>query len=136
MDNKTLNAEAFLKSLTDAEMDVCESEEKQLAEIFSEGWSEENGVRFHRAMLHARRVKPDVTVEGVFEVALMLGLSFIGDEDVLARFNQARADDVIVYGVARRGSKGADRTACIVSSDVALAKLRGKNPRKRAVRGI
>ena len=136
MDNKTLNAEAFLKSLTDAEMDVCESEEKQLAEIFSEGWSEENGVRFHRAMLHARRVKPDVTVEGVFEVALMLGLSFIGDEDVLARFNQARADDVIVYGVARRGSKGAGPDGLYRVVGCGFGKTARKNPRKRAVRGI
>jgi hypothetical protein len=125
MDNQTLDLEVFMKSLTEEQADTCESDEKQLAEIFSEGWSEENAVRFHRAMLHARRVAPDVTVEGVFEAAFHLGLSFIGDEDVLARINQAREDDVIVYGVQRRDSKDAGRTACIVSPDVAsLARIR------------
>jgi hypothetical protein len=133
MDSKTLEMEVFLKSLTEEQADVCESDEKQLAVIFSEGWSEANAVRFHRAMLHARRVNPGVTVEGVFEATLYLGLSFMGDEAVLARVHQAREDDVIVYGVQRRDRKDAGRTACIVSPDVAaLAKLR----RKRGVRGV
>jgi hypothetical protein len=138
MDSRTLSMEVFLKSLTEEQADTCERDEKQLAEIFSEGWSEENAVHFHRAMLHARRVEPNVTVEGVFEMAFQLGLSFIGDEAVLARVNQAREDDVIVYGVQRRDSKDAGRTACILSPDVAaLAKLRrGKKPQKRAVRGV
>jgi hypothetical protein len=84
-------------------------------------------------MLHVRRVRPGVTVEGVFEAAFQLGLSFIGDEAVMARVHQAREDDVIVYGVQRRDRKDAGLTACIVSTDVAaLAKLR----RKRGVRGV
>jgi hypothetical protein len=134
MDSKTLDMEVFLKSLTEEQADTCESDEKQLAEIFKAGWSEETAVQFHRTMLHARRVNPGVTVEGVFEAAFQLGLSFIGDEAVLARVNQAREDDVIVYGVQRRDRKDAGRTACIVSPDVAaLAKLRRK---KRGVRGV
>jgi len=56
-----------------------------------------------------------VTVEGIFESALHLGLSFIGDEDVLARLNQAREDDVIVYGVQRKDGKDAGRTSgCVL----------------------
>ncbi|MDR5729804.1 MAG: hypothetical protein RB191_20515 [Terriglobia bacterium] len=130
-----MNVEVFLKSLTEEQADVCESDEKQLAEIFKAGWSEETAVQFHRAMLHARRINPATTVEGVFEVAFYLGLSFIGNEDVLARLNQAREDDVIMYGVQRRDSKDAGRTACIVSPDVAaLAKLR--RGKKRGVRGV
>ena len=135
MDNKTLDMEAFLKSLTEDQADTCESDEKQLAKIFDEGWSDANAVHFHRAMLHARRVNPDVTVEGVFEAALHLGLTFIGDESVLARINHAREDDVIVYGVQRKDGKDTGRTACIVSPDVAeIAKLR--KPQKRGVRGV
>lgn len=126
MNNQTGQMEVFLKSLTEEQMDTCERDEKQLAEIFHAGWSEATAVQFHRAMLHARRVNPDVTVEGVFEAAFSLGLAFIGDKDVLARVHQAREDDVIVYGVQRRGSKDAGRTACIVSPDVALKLRRGK----------
>lgn len=126
--------ELFLKSLTEDQAETCESDEKLLAEMFNAGWSEETAVQFHRTMLHARRVEPDVTVAGVFDVAFRLGLAFIGDEDVLRRVNQAREDDVIVYGLQRRGSK-AGRTACIVSPDVAaLAKLRrGKKPQVRGI---
>jgi hypothetical protein len=105
MDNQTLKMEVFLESLTDAQAATCQSDEKQLAEIFSAGWSEATAVHFHRAMLHARGVSPEVTVEGVFETAFRLGLSFIGDEDVLARLNQAREDDVIVFGVQRKDGK-------------------------------
>src|SRR5438270_2557973 len=105
MDNQTLTMEVFLKSLTEEQTDTCESDEKQLSEIFSEGWSEENAVRFHRAMLHARRVEPGVTVEGVFEIAFQLGLTFVGDEEILARVNQGREDDVIIYGVQRKDGK-------------------------------
>lgn len=138
MDNQTLNLEVFGRSLTEEQAAICESNEKQLGEIFSTGWSEESAVCFHRAMLHARRVDPKVTVEGIFEIAFQLGLSFIGDEDILARLHQAREDDVIVYGVQRRDSKDAGRTACIVSPDVAaLAKLRrGTSSRKRGVRVV
>ena len=135
MDNQTLTMEVFLKSLTEEQADTCGSDEKQLSEIFSAGWSEATAVHFHRTMLHARRVSPGVTVECVFEAAFQLGLSFIGDESVLARVNQAREDDVIVYGVQRRDCKDAGRTACIVSPDVAaLAKLR--QGKKRGVRGV
>ena len=135
MDNQTLSMEVFLKSLTADQANVCESDEKQLAEVFSAGWSEASAVRFHRAMLHSRRIlAADVTVEGVFEEALRLGLSFIGDEEILARLFQAREDDVIVYGVQPQDGKDAGRTACIMSPDVAaLAKMRRK---KRAVRGV
>ena len=133
MDNQTLSIEVFLKSLTEEQADACESDETQLAQIFSEGWSEANAVRFHRAMLHVRRVDPNATVEGLFEVALHLGLTFMGDERVLARIKQGREDDVIMYGVQRRDGKDTGRTACIVSPDVAaMSKLRRKKP----VRGM
>lgn len=124
MDNQTLSMQAFAKTLSEEEADTCERDEKQLAEIFNEGWSEANAVLFHRAMLHARRVEPGFTVEGVFEIAFHLGLTFIGDEEVLARLNQAREDDVIVYGIQRRDSGGAGRTACVSQDVAALAKIR------------
>jgi hypothetical protein len=140
MDNQTTSMEVFSKSLTEEQADSCENDEKQLAQIFSEGWSEANAVLFHRAMLHARRIIPGFTVEGVFEIAFQLGLTFIGDEEILARLNQAREDDEIIYGVQRRDSKGAGRTACVVSPDVAaLAKLRKRGARGGApcrVRGV
>jgi hypothetical protein len=137
MDNQTSSMEVFLKSLTGEQADTCERDEKLLTEIFHAGLSEVTAVQFHRTVLRARRVKPDTTVEGIFEVAFRLGLSFIGDEAVLARLNQAREDDVIVCGVQRQDGKDAGRTACIVSPDGALAKLRrGKTPHKRGVRGV
>ena len=121
----------FLESLTEEQADTCESDEKQLAEIFGGGWSEATSVQFHRTMLHARRVNPDVTVEGVFEVAFRIGLSVIGDEDVFARLNQEREDDVIVYGVQRQDSKGAGRSGLYggagrgCSSETERSKKRG-----------
>jgi hypothetical protein len=131
MDNQTLSVEVFLKSLTEVQADTCERDEKQLTGLFKAGWSEENAVCFHRAMLHARRVNPTITVEGVFEAAFRLGLSFIGDESVLTRLNQAREDDVIVYGIERKDGKDAGRTACTVSPDVAaLAKLRRRTAQR------
>ncbi len=133
MDMQTVDLKVFLKSLTEVQAEMCESDEKQLAEIFNEGWSEATSVLFHRAMLHGRGINPTITVEGVFEEALHLGLSFFGDEKILARLHQARADDVVFYGIERRDGKGAGRTACTVSPDVAaLAKQR----RNRKVRGV
>jgi hypothetical protein len=135
MDNQTLSIDVFGESLTKEQSDACERDEVELGRIFSEGWSEENAVRFHRAMLHARRVEPEVTVDALFEFALRIGLSFLGDEDVLARLVQDREDDVIVFGVQRRARKDAGRTACILSPDTAdLAKLR--RGKKRGVRVV
>lgn len=140
MDNQTLDLEAFLKSLTEEQADTCKRDEKQLAEILSEGWSEANAVRFHRAMLHARRVEPGVTVEGVFEIAFQLGLTFIGDEEILARVKQAREDDVIIYGVQRKDGKDAGRTSGSVFMDgatvVHLKPKRVRGWKKGQVRGI
>jgi hypothetical protein len=140
MDNQTLDFEIFAKSLTEEQANTCESDEKQLAQIFSEGWSEENAVRFHRAMLHARRVEPGVTVEGIFEIALQLGLTFIGDEEILARINQGREDDVIIYGVQRKDGKDAGRTGGSVLMDGAtVVKIKPKRVRgwkKGQVRGV
>ena len=131
--------EVFLKSLTEEQANTCESDEKQLSQIFSAGWSEASAVHFHRAMLHARRVDPSVTVEGIFESALHLGLSFIGDEDVLARLNQAREDDVIVYGVQRKDGKDAGRTSgCVLTDGATVVQIKPKRVRgwkKGHVRG-
>lgn len=136
MDNQTLSMEAFVKSLTEEQAGMCEKDENQLGDIFRAGWSEETSVRFHRAMLHARRVEPNVTVEGVFEVALRVGLSFIGNEDIFARLNQGREDDVIVYGVQRKDGKDTGRTSGTVLMDgERLVKSRAKRAR-RGVRGI
>lgn len=140
MDNQTSDLKVFIKSLTEEQADTCERDEKQLGEIFSEGWSEANALRFHRTMLHARRVEPGVTVEGVFEAAFELGLTFIGDERVLARVNQGREDDVIVYGVQREGGKDAGRTSGSVLMDGAtVVKIKPKRVRgwkKSQVRGV
>src|ERR1017187_7757369 len=76
MDNQTSSMEVFLKSLTGEQADTCERDEKLLTEIFHAGLSEVTAVQFHRTVLRARRVKPDTTVEGIFEVAFRLGLSF------------------------------------------------------------
>lgn len=137
MDSHTLDLGVFVRSLTEEQSDTCVSDEKQLGEIFSAGWSEQTAVLFHRAMLHTRRVEPDVTVEGLFEAALNLGLSFVSDEEILARVKQAREDDVIVYGVQRRDSKDAGRTACVVSPDVAaLAKIKRERRGKLTGAGV
>ncbi len=80
MDMQTLDMEIFLRSLTEDQMNTCESDEKKLAEIFAKGWSIKTAVRFHRAMLCARRLTPDATVDGVFELALHIGLSALCDE--------------------------------------------------------
>jgi hypothetical protein len=75
---------------------------------------------------------PDVTVEGVFEVAVHLGLTFLDDEKILAVLKQSSGDYVFVSGLQRRGGKGA---ACLVSTDVAeMAKLRSKKAQKRGER--
>lgn len=91
MDMQTLDVDIFLRSLTEEQMDTCESDEKKLEEIFKEGWSEETAVRFHRAMICARRITPDATVEGVFETALRVGLTFLAD--LGAEKKQNREDD-------------------------------------------
>ena len=81
MDNQTRSMEVFLDSLTEEQVDTCERDEKQLAEIFDAGWSEETAVLFHRAMLCARRVNPNETnVSGVFETAFRLGLEILGND--------------------------------------------------------
>jgi hypothetical protein len=77
------NLGVFIKSLTEEQADMCESDEKQLSEIFRAGWSEATALQFHRTMLHARSVEPAVTVEGIFETAFRLGLSSV--EHALAR---------------------------------------------------
>ena len=139
MDNQTLDLKVFMKSLSEEQADTCERDEKQLAEIFNDGWSEETAVLFHRAMLHARRVAP-VTVDGVFESAFRLGLSFIGDEEILTRVNQGREDDEIIYGVQRKDGKDAGRTSGSVLMDGAtIVKIEPKRVRrwkKGQVRGV
>jgi hypothetical protein len=135
MNTRTLNMEVFTRSLTHSQMRTCENDEKALGAIFATGWSESAAVQFHRTMLAARRVEPGVTVEGVFEVALSIGLSFLGNEDVLARLLQSREDDVIVYGLQRVDGKDAGRTSGAVSSDVAApVKRRKRGP--SANRGV
>lgn len=79
MNMQTLDMGIFLQSLTPDQIDVCENDQKRLAEIFEAGWSEETAVLFHRAMLF-RRIDPKVTVEGLFESALRVGLSSLVDE--------------------------------------------------------
>lgn len=137
MDNQTLDLEVFMRSLSEEQLDACESDEKQLGEIFSAGWSEGTAVLFHRAMLNARSIEPGVTVEGVFETAFRLGLSFVGDRDVMARVFKGTGDGVLVCGIAARDNIK-DRTVCSVSPDgAALEKLRhGKKPQKRGVRVV
>ncbi len=135
MDMQTSDLKVFLMSLTEEQADKCESDEKQLAKIFNEGWSEENAVRFHRAMFHARRVQSSVTVEGLFEVAFHLGLSFIGDEDVLARMNEARDGDVIVYGIHRQNGK----SGSVLMDGATVVKINPKRVwgrKKGQVRGV
>ena len=144
MDTKTESIEGLLCSLTEEQIGQCVEDENQLSGIMGEGLSEANAVRFHRAMLTARRVNPDVTVEGLLEVALLVGLSFIGNEKILTRMNEARDGDVIVCGMEGKEGNGngyGTRTGCTVSPDVeALAKLRRKKaqpkPRKPGVRGV
>ena len=135
MDTKTESMNVLLDSLTEEQVRQCGEDENQLSGIMGEGLSEANAVRFHRAMLTARRIKADVTVEGLLEVALVVGLSFIGNEEIMARMNEARPGDKIFCGVKGKDGSGA---GCTVSPDVAtLAKLRrGHKPRKASVRGV
>ena len=133
MNMQTLDARVFLHSLTEEQQAACVRDEAERGRILDEGLSEPNAVRFHRAMLSVRRVIPDTTVGGALELALSVGLSFLGDEDVLARFVQAREDDVIVYGVQRRDGKDVGRTSGIVSPDVA-APVKAKRKRKLGLR--
>jgi hypothetical protein len=133
MDNQILDMGVFLKSLTEEQADTCESDEKQLAEIFGEGWSEETSVLFHRAMLLTRRLMPDVTVSGVFEGAFRLGLSFLGDEEVCTRVKEGREGDVIVYGVQRQNGKGGS----VLMDGATVVKIKPKRVWKKGqVRGI
>ena len=103
MDEKTLSMEVFVRSLTEDQLDVCESDEKRLGELFSAGWSEANSVRFARTMFHARRVKPDVTVEAVFEDAFRFGLVYIGDETAFAQMLGLGGD--AVRGAAKKQTR-------------------------------
>lgn len=75
MNMQTSDMKVFLQSLNQEQMDECENDEKKLSEIFASGWSEHVAVRFHRALLCLRRIDPNVTVEGVFEAALLIGLA-------------------------------------------------------------
>lgn len=129
MNMETLDMEVFLRSLTEEKMDVCENDEKKLGEILKNGLSEEAAVRFYRTILCTRRIDPEVTVEGVFEVALWVGLSFLGDEEVFARLKQNREGDVIVYGIARRDGKDIGRTSGTVL-------IPAKRRKRGGVRGV
>jgi hypothetical protein len=115
MNMQTSDMKVFLQSLNQGQMDECENDEKKLIEILASGWSEHAGVRFHRAMLCLRCIDPKVTVEGVFEVALRIGLEAL---------QQNRKDDPAKRRAAQR--------------DRQLRELqKSENRRKRAgVRGI
>jgi hypothetical protein len=135
MDMQTLKMNVFLKSLTEEQADACERDEKQLTEIFIDGWSEENAILFHRAMLLARRLMPDVTVSGVFEGAFRLGLSFLGDEELCARLKEERAGDVIVYGVQRQNGKSAGGS--VLMDGATVVRIKPKRVwQKGQVRGV
>jgi hypothetical protein len=133
---QTLDLEVFMRSLTEEQMDACESDEKKLGEIFEAGWSEHTAVRFHRAMLCTKRIDPEVTVDGVLEVALWVGLSFLANERVFARLKQNREDDVVFYGVARRDGKDIGRTSGTVLTDGDTPVRLRRKSRKRPVRGV
>jgi hypothetical protein len=75
MNMQTSDMKVFLQSLNQEQMDECENDEKKLSEIFASGWSERTAVLFHGAMLCLRRIDPKVTVEGVFEAAILSGLA-------------------------------------------------------------
>jgi hypothetical protein len=96
MDMQTLDVEIFLRSLTEEQMDACENDEKKLNEIVREGFSEEVIVRFCRAMICARRITPDATVEGVLEVALRVGMTFLcnlSDEKLTTHARKQKRED-------------------------------------------
>jgi hypothetical protein len=140
MDMHTLDMEVFSRSLTNEEIDASERDEQELKAIMDQGWSEETAVRFARAMLLARRAHPDATVEGIVEVALMVGLSFVGSEKILARLMQRHKDDVLVYGIERRhgndNGRGARPTVESVAASTANGGAFAGKRKQRGVRGI
>ena len=77
MDMQTSDMEVFIRSLTDEEIAVCESDEESIGKILCAGLSERTAVEFHRAMLRARRFTEGATTEGVLEAALVAGFSFV-----------------------------------------------------------
>jgi hypothetical protein len=107
MDQHTLNFKVFVRSLTESQLDTCESDEKRLQEIASEGLSEENAVRFARAMYQARRANPDANVDGVFETALQLGFLYLGNERTYTGLTQVvREVKAVPAQKRKRGVRG------------------------------
>jgi hypothetical protein len=74
---KDPEVERFYKGLSDAEWADAEAIEAEIGRLLTEGLSEATGPRFVRAVMEIRKVTPAATVEGVFEVVLKAGLTYL-----------------------------------------------------------
>jgi hypothetical protein len=72
-----LEMEKYYTGLTAAEWETAEAIETEIGKLLSEGLSEETAFRFVRAVLEIRKITPAATVEGVLEVALKAGLTYL-----------------------------------------------------------
>ena len=85
-----LTVEEFCKSLSTAEWDEAEAIEVKLHEVMSVGLTEATAIQFVRTVMAARKVMPSVTVVGVFDTALGIGLSYLGDAGTLTRLRKGQ----------------------------------------------
>jgi len=92
----------FYKSLSETDWNKAEAIEAEIAELLHKGLTEDVGLKFVRTVMEVRTAVPDATVEGVFDAALIVGLSYIGAKDILAQMQANR-------GLSKRRNSGGKR---------------------------
>src|SRR6185437_14273027 len=80
--------EEFFKSLSEDDWDKAVAIETELGILLSEGLPEDVSIKFVRTVMAIRAVIPEATVEGVHDMALRAGLSYLGDKKTIARMQK------------------------------------------------
>ena len=77
MTNVEMTDAEFCEGFSEADWDRAEAIEAEIMALLKQGLSKQTAFKFVRAVMDARKTAPQTTVEGVFEVALDAGLSYI-----------------------------------------------------------
>lgn len=87
---KKLTVAEHFKSLSMAEWGMAEAIEADLEKSLTMGLTEDEMVKFVQTVMAIRKVMPEANVGGVFDAALMAGLSYIGDKRTIARIRSGK----------------------------------------------
>jgi hypothetical protein len=89
----------FIESLSPAQWDEAEAIEAELAKLLREGQSEYVAHMFVATVMAIRKIHSDATVEGIYEVAIRLGLQALANHDVNKPAKAGHKRSVRVIGV-------------------------------------